>query len=65
MSYAWELGDRALIQLRALDVWLQEETLDFIDTIASSPNPTEHPSATTSSCMISSASEAARDFTFF
>jgi tRNA splicing ligase len=43
VSYAWELADRAREQLRAMETWLQEQTLDVIDSIAISPAPVEHP----------------------
>lgn len=43
MSYAWELAERAKEQLATLEAWLQEETLDVIDAIATSPTPVEHP----------------------
>ena len=43
MSYAWELADRAKSQLKALETWLQEETLDAIDELAASPIGSKSP----------------------
>jgi hypothetical protein len=43
VSYAWEFTDRARIQFRALGTWLQERTLDEIDAVAASPNPSGRP----------------------
>lgn len=37
MSYAYTLSDRALAGLRKMEIWLQEETLDELDRIASLP----------------------------
>jgi hypothetical protein len=37
VSYAWEFTDRAVRNFRALEPWLQEETLDEIDSAAADP----------------------------
>ena len=37
MSYALAFTDRALDDLRGLELWLQEETLDELDELAANP----------------------------
>ena len=37
MSYVLAFTDRALDDLRGLDIWLQEETLDELDRLAETP----------------------------
>lgn len=37
MGYAYTLSERALIGLRKMETWLQEETLDELDRLAAAP----------------------------
>lgn len=37
MSYAYQLSERALIGLRRMEPWLQEETLDELDRLTADP----------------------------
>jgi hypothetical protein len=46
VSYAWEFTDRAAREFRALDTWLQEETLDEIEESAADPGSDEYPRRT-------------------
>ena len=37
MSYAYQLGERALAGLRRMETWLAEETLDELDRLCEDP----------------------------